>query len=359
MGRSLSRCRPRTARSASPGRRLRRGLIWTALLTVLGVAAISSAPGLRDVQSQLHEASPGWLALGGVFELVSCLGFAVTFRFIFPLVSSRLATQIAWTEMAFGAVVPLGGAGGMTVGAWILHEKGVAVRFVAMRSAVLFLLTSAINVIVLALTGLGLGTGLLSGPHPLTLGLIPAGCALAVLVIFATADLWIPRVAPGNRLSQWIASSTNTIQTTRGLLLSGDWRLFGALGYLLFDIGVLWACFRAFGVEPSPAALAMGYQIGYLSNLVPVPGSIGALEGGLTGALLLYGTPPSRTFAAVITYHAIALWLPTVGGTAAFAALRGTLHNPLPNTLLTQIRRMAEGSRVGQSARRTGVKTHG
>jgi Lysylphosphatidylglycerol synthase TM region len=108
------------------------------------------------------------------------------------------------------------------------------------------------------------------------------------------------------------------------------------------NIAVLWACFRAFGVNPSIPAVVMGYQVGYLANLVPVPGSIGALEGGLTGALLLYGTPPGRTVAAVITYHAIALWLPTIGGTIAFGVLRGTLHKTLPNAVLARIRGAAE-----------------
>jgi uncharacterized membrane protein YbhN (UPF0104 family) len=350
MARSLlHRWRGGLRASPTPGGRLRRGLIWTALLTVLGVSVVVAVPGLGEVQARLHDAAPGWLFLAGGLELMSCLGFVVTFRFVFPLVSLRLANQIAWTEMAFGAVVPLGGAGGMTVGAWILHEKGIALRLVAMRSGVLFLLTSAINVIVLAASGLGLGTGLLSGPHRLTLGLLPAAVALAVFAVVVTADRWSPRTDPHSRISRWITSTTATVRMTRALLLSGDWRLLGAFAYLLFDIAVLWACFRAFGVDPPLAALLMGYQIGYLANLVPVPGSIGALEGGLTGALLLYGTPPAPTFAAVLVYHAIALWLPTIGGTIAFVTLRGTLHKPLPSAVRARIGRAAAASEAGRS----------
>jgi uncharacterized membrane protein YbhN (UPF0104 family) len=76
-----------------------------------------------------------------------------------------------------------------------------------------------------------------------------------------------------------------------------------------------------------------------LANLVPVPGGIGPLEDGLTGALLLYGTRPGPTVAAVIVYHAIALWLPTIGGTIAFASLRRTLHKPLPAAARRRIER--------------------
>src|SRR5581483_11670998 len=109
-----------------------------------------------------------------------------------------------------------------------------------------------------------------------------------------------------------------------------SWRLLGALGYLLFDIAVLWACLRAVGVQAPIFALVLGYQIGYLANLVPIPGGIGALEGGLLAALLLYGLPAAPTAAAVVLYHAIALWVPALGGTYGFARLRRTIaaHRP-------------------------------
>jgi hypothetical protein len=49
------------------------------------------------------------------------------------------------------------------------------------------------------------------------------------------------------------------------------------------------------------------------------------LEGGLLGALLLYGLPAVPTAAAVVLYHAIALWVPTIGGTFGFVRLRRTV----------------------------------
>ena len=55
------------------------------------------------------------------------------------------------------------------------------------------------------------------------------------------------------------------------------------------------------------------------------PGGIGALEGGLLAALLLYGLPAAPTAAAVVLYHAIALWVPALGGTYGFARLRRTI----------------------------------
>jgi len=60
-----------------------------------------------------------------------------------------------------------------------------------------------------------------------------------------------------------------------------------------------------------------------------VPGGLAVLDGGLTGALALYGLPLAPATAAVLVYHAIALWLPTVLGSVAFVRLRQTLGEPL------------------------------
>jgi hypothetical protein len=49
------------------------------------------------------------------------------------------------------------------------------------------------------------------------------------------------------------------------------------------------------------------------------------LDGGLLAALVLYGISPPRAAAAVVLYHGIALWLPTIGGTIGFVRLRGVV----------------------------------
>ena len=109
------------------------------------------------------------------------------------------------------------------------------------------------------------------------------------------------------------------------VLLHPTWRLLGGFGYLLFDIAVLWAMLRALGETPPVAALVLGYTIGYLANAVPIPGGFGVLDGGLAAMLLVYGAPAGHVAAAVLVYHAIALWLPGLGGLVAYARLRRRL----------------------------------
>ena len=56
------------------------------------------------------------------------------------------------------------------------------------------------------------------------------------------------------------------------------------------------------------------------------------LDGGLAGALVLYGMPPATAAAAVLVYHAIALWVPSLGGLIAYGLLRRKLVREQPAT---------------------------
>ena len=102
----------------------------------------------------------------------------------------------------------------------------------------------------------------------------------------------------------------------------------GSLGYWAFDNAVIWACFKAFGESPPITLVLMGYLIGQLGGLLPIPGGIGGIDGGLIGTMIVYGLPAAATAAAVLAYRVILFWLPLVLGGAAFAALRRGLEDP-------------------------------
>ena len=66
----------------------------------------------------------------------------------------------------------------------------------------------------------------------------------------------------------------------------------GSLGYFLWDVAVLWVAYRAFGESSSELEiLLMGYLIGQLGGLLPLPGGVGGIEGELIGRLVVYGAP--------------------------------------------------------------------
>lgn len=303
--------------------RLRNGLIWTAALALLLLGIGLAVPDLRDVLNRVADAAPGWFVLGAALEIASCLGYVVTVRLVLPRGPAREIRRLAWAEMAFGAVVPVGGAGGLAVGAWAMRAWGIGWSRIANRSAVIFLLTSAVNAVVLVLSGLGVWFGIGTARGGVVYGLIPAAFGFLAMAAFCVTPFI--RTSGRGWLGVLVSRTGEWVTDTARIALRPDWRLLGAFGYLLFDIAVLWACMRAVGLQPPLFALLVAYQVGYLSNLIPIPGGLGVLEGGLLAALVLYGFPAAPTAAAVVLYHAIALWIPTLGGTIGFVRLRGTV----------------------------------
>jgi uncharacterized membrane protein YbhN (UPF0104 family) len=302
--------------------RLRTGLIWTAVLGLLLLAIGLAVPDLRGILDRVAHAHLGWLLLAAALELLSCLGYVATVRLVLHRGPKQPIRWLAWAEMAFGAVVPVGGAGGLALGAWAMRSWGIAWSRITNRSAVIFLLTSAVNVGVLGLAGVASLLGIGTDRGGVWYGLIPAVAGLGALAICFS----LPRL-PARLRGRALGRVAGWIRDTEAALGTPDWRLLGAVGYLLFDIAVLWACLHAVGTAPPLVALVLGYQIGYLANLVPIPGGLGVLEGGLLGALLLYGLPAAPTAAAVVLYHAIALWVPTLGGTIGFVRLRHSVSD--------------------------------
>jgi uncharacterized protein (TIRG00374 family) len=101
--------------------------------------------------------------------------------------------------------------------------------------------------------------------------------------------------------------------------------LLGSIGYMAFDVVALAAAFEAFGTTPPFAAFVFAYVIGQLGGLIPLPGGIGGIDGGLIGALTLYGSPLSQATAAVLAYRVVQLGIPAILGSVAFVQLRRTL----------------------------------
>ena len=204
------------------------------------------------------------------------------------------------------------------------------VRVIAERSAVLFLLTSATNVVTLVLAGAGLAVGLFAGPGNLALSALPAGVGLAVLVLFvglalrSSGDSGNARSLTSRALRATAGASATTLRTIQ----RPGWRLtLGALAYLLCDVAVLWLAIHALGYDVPLAPLLLAYLIGYLANAIPIPGGLAVLDGGLAGALLLYHVPAPAALGGVLLYHALALWIPALAGTVGFIAAQRQLKS--------------------------------
>lgn len=280
-----------------------------------------AVPDLRGLLREIGSMDLRWIAAAVALEIGSCLAFVVVFRLFFADVPAGPARGMAWSVMASGVLLPGGGVGGLAMGGWLLRLGGMPISTIVQRSSGLFLLTSAVNVVVLGVAGLllllrpGYGPG-----SSVPLAVVPAVVAAVVLAaVWVLPGLVARRRAPGG----WAADLVAGIELAKLPLRRPGWRLAGAAGYLLFDIAVLWAAFAALDVYPPVAAIVAGYVVGLLANVVPVPGGVGVVDAGLVAALVLYGAPAESSAAAVLVYHAIAFWVPGLGGSLAYLRLRG------------------------------------
>jgi uncharacterized protein (TIRG00374 family) len=307
----------------------RRALEAIGLLVVLALVAWL-APGLGQVRSKLTGADGGWLAVAVLLEGLSCTSYVLMFKPVFcERMTWRSAHELGLSELAVGSLLPASGAGGLALGAWALRKSGMPAIQIAERSVAFFTLKSAANFIAVAVLGVLMFAGVGPSLSPL-LTILPAGLAIAAIATVAM----LPRLlrepeSLARRGGRRAAIAKGVGAAGRGLHEAGrvirrgePLVIAGSLGYWIFDNAVLWATFHAVGTSPPITVLLMAYLLGQMGGLLPIPGGVGGIDGGLIGTFILFGVAAAPTAAAVLAYRLILFWLPLLVGGVAFNSLR-------------------------------------
>ena len=178
------------------------------------------------------------------------------------------------------------------------------------------------------------------------LGLVVGAIALLPGDLERRLERW---ASGSGRTAHWVARAVTVpalaasgVRTAIELIRTRDPGLLGAPAWWGFDICVLWAMFHAFGSPPPLTVVSMAYFVGMLGNLLPLPGGLGGVEGGMIGALAAFGVELHLAVLAVLSYRAIAFWLPTIPGGVAYFQLRRTVARWGPNR--ARCRRAARAS---------------
>jgi uncharacterized protein (TIRG00374 family) len=315
-------------------------VIEIAGVIALGAIAITALPGLDQVQARLAGTEPAWIVALVVAEIGSCAGYLLVFRETFcTQMPWGLSYDIAMSELAANSLLPAGGAGGLALGVWALKQAGMPTNHIARRSVAFFVVTSAANFFVLAVVGVGVFVGVIDGSGSWLLTLVPALVACAVIVLVALSPSLLRALGqresdkPKSRwgraraqLRSLLVPVADGVEGAISLLRSRSLGvLVGSFGYLAFDIVALGCGFAAVGTVPPFGTLVLGYLIGQLGNLIPLPGGIGGTEGALVGMFALYGVNLSEATAAVLAYRLFQLAVPALLGAPAFILLRRRL----------------------------------
>jgi uncharacterized protein (TIRG00374 family) len=306
-----------------------------------------------DALDKIGDADPVWIVIALGFNLLSFAAYIALFTGIVggqnspSIVRERLdwraSYQITLAGLAATRLFSAGGAGGIALTYWALRRAGMPTRETASRMVAFLVLLYTIYLGALVICGVFLRIGLFPGPSPVGMTIVPAALAgIALVIVFLVSlipddfERLVAGWARGHRrvgLARRIASIPATIASgTRAalsLLLhpsSGLLSILGAAGFWAANIGVLWACFHAFGESVPKAVLIQGFFVGMTANLLPFfPGGVGSVDAGMIAAFLAFGLPSATVFVAVLTYRVIAFWLPIPPGIVAYFQLRRTV----------------------------------
>jgi putative heme transporter len=326
----------------------RRQIVLFSVFILSGIAFFYFVlPKLAGVGTTVHRIERGdtwWIAVGVVLELASFAGYVVLFRSVFVRGEGRIGWRESYEITMAGLVATrlfaAAGAGGVALTAWALRRSGMESRMVACRMVAFMVLLYVIYAASLLIDGVGLGSGLFPGGGSFAITILPAIVA-AVLFALAGAMALLPgdlerrlnRWALGSgRMARWMARAVTApalaasgLRTAIDLIRERDVGLLGALAWWGFDISVLWAMFHAFGSPPPFTVIWMAYFVGMLGNLLPLPGGLGGVEGGMIGAFAAFGVDFNLAVLAVLSYRGISFWLPTFPGAVAYFQLRRTV----------------------------------
>jgi len=326
----------------------RRRLIQTAALVIALLVGIyflfPKLVGLGNALGKLDDADPVWITVAIGFNLIA---FA-TYIALFKAVVGGDALRLSWVEtyeinmagLAATLLFSAGGAGGIVLTFWALRKAGMRRHDVARRMVAFLTLHYAFYPLALILFGVLLRTGVLHGKASVELTIVPAGVAgmlLALGLLFALIppDLG-PKVARfvhgerGQAIAKNIAKVPAVFAEGFRFAISlfthprqGGLAVLGAAGFWAANIGILWACFHAFGVHVPLAVVVQGFFLGMVANLIPfAPAGVGAVDAGMIGAFVLFGIPEDTVFPAILIYRLIAFWMPIPFGVTAFFQLR-------------------------------------
>jgi uncharacterized protein (TIRG00374 family) len=319
--------------------------------------------GLEDTWHRIRDGSPYWMILALAFSIGMYGGYVAMFRGVFGRagggrIDLKASYQITMAGLAASRIFAAGGAGGLVLQAWALRRSGMGKRVVADTTLSFLILTYFPYVVALIVCGLGLRLGLFPGEAPFTLTVVPAilaaiALAIGLAVALVPTDLqrrlggWSRRNGRFGRLAAKLAnapaSASAGMRDAIAHVRSGDPALLGAFLFWGFQILVLWAAFRAFGEAPPWAVLVQAFFVGMLGNLLPMPGGVGGVEGGMIGAFAAFDVDSGLAVVAVLVFRGFTFWLPLIPGVVAYFQLRRTVEG-WRYTIQSEVRDSAKGA---------------
>lgn len=332
-------------------RRWSRTLVGLLTVAVVFVAALRAPAAVRDFTRAFTDLEPDrlyWLAVAGAAVAGSFLCYAalqsVLLRAGGGRVRMRTLARLSVASSGLRALLPIGV---VPSSGWLLGEY----RKMGVASPVaLYAVLASGYVSTVALLGLLLlGSAIAGIGQPAVL--VASGLVLAVgsssfvaLVHHLGARRRIERACSGplTGLAARVVRIATEIGHLRVGARLGSTGFAAAAGNWLGDLVCLVAAFAVLGFSVPWRGLLFAYTLSQLAgSLVPLPGGLGAVEGGLVGALDVFGVNLGAALAVAIVYRVVTYWGVVLVGGFELAVL--SRHPPGPGELVREQPRARHG----------------
>ena len=312
------------------GRRLARRWAWAVTGAAAVLIALRAPSVWADVRAAIaHGLRLPWLGAAAAAEAVCVAGLVMAQRQLLAAAGARLPVRaVAAAVFASTGLARLLPAGPAAAAAW---QAGQYRRRDAASSTagVWAVLAGGVASTVAALAVLAAGATaaarwwlLLGGAA--TLAAITAAITAAAMAArrAGPAARWLARHAGRSRRRWRLAAGLAGLARHRLGPRRGAAALAASGLSVLGEAGLLAAAFEVAGTPVPWRGLLLACAAGQLgARLVPLPGGLGGMEGGVLGALALTGTRPATALTAVIVYRVAGYWAPGAAGAVTAALL--------------------------------------
>lgn len=334
----------RTEASARRRRRQRWQRFGLALLAVAIViaAALQAPAAVHDFTRAFESIDPQrlpWLGISVATEVASFGCYAllqdVLLRSGGERIRLRALLRLSVASTGLRALLPIGV---VPSSGWLLGEYrriGVSgpVSLYAILASGYVSTVTLLGLLVLgsAIAGLGEPAVLVASGFALLAG----SAGFVVLVHRLGALRRLERAMKGPLASMTsrlvrLASEVGHLRVGRRLGAVG---FASAVGNWLADLVCLVSAFALLGISVPWKGVLFAYTVSQVAgSLVPLPGGLGAVEGGLLGALDLLGVSVGAALAVAIVYRAVTYWGVALFGGVEVAIL--SRHPPGPDDLV-------------------------
>ncbi len=299
---------------------------------VIGIGTIiGNLAEFDEVLMAIREASPAWLAVCFLGEVLAYVGYILAFwgtsrAWGGPRIPLGVMTHGVF--VAFGAFAAANAAGGLATDFWMLREAGASTRSAVRR-------VLALNTLLYAV--FGVGAFVVAILVAANVADVPLGVAIPWLIIVppcVVLGIWLSGSATGRRIasrpmqrtwSRLFGDAVASVILCRQMGSSARTHK-AALGGPILNWGgeliCLWASLRAFGVQIGLPQLLLAYAAAYVVTLLPLPaGGAGAIDASLAFGLHAVGVELAPALLATFAYRFFSYWLEIPPALVAISAL--------------------------------------